>query len=67
VAGPEFSFSPLDLAIIGLYAAVILGKGIWLARARADTAEDYFLAGRNVVNQGDLAIEGQAAAFRSTP
>jgi len=36
VAGPEFSFSPLDLAIIGLYAAVILGKGIWLARARAD-------------------------------
>jgi SSS family solute:Na+ symporter len=49
VAGPEFSFSPLDLAIIGLYAAVILGKGIWLARSRADTAEDYFLAGRNVV------------------
>ncbi len=49
MAGPEFSFSPLDLAIIGLYAAVILGKGIWLARARADTAEDYFLAGRNVV------------------
>ena len=49
MAGPEFSFSPLDLAIIGLYAAVILGKGVWLARARADTAEDYFLAGRNVV------------------
>ena len=48
MAGSGFSFSPLDLAIIALYAAVVLGKGVWLARSRANTAEDYFLAGRNV-------------------
>ena len=52
MAGSGFSFSPLDLAIIALYAAVILGKGIWPARSRANTAEDYFLAGLGEPAQG---------------
>lgn len=37
----------LDVAIIGIYFAVVLGIGFWFSRSRK-TSTDYFLAGRNV-------------------
>ena len=38
----------LDWVIIGLYFAVLLGVAWWVARRNRDTADDYFLAGRNL-------------------
>src|SRR5246127_3932022 len=38
----------LDWLIIGLYFAVLLGVAWWVARRNRDTADDYFLAGRNL-------------------
>ncbi len=42
-------FSTLDLVIMAAYVAVVVGKGLLLARRREDTAEGYFLAGRTLV------------------
>src|SRR5256886_11637210 len=38
----------LDWVIIGLYFALLLGVAWWVARRNKDTADDYFLAGRNL-------------------
>jgi SSS family solute:Na+ symporter len=38
----------LDWFAIGVYFAVLLGLTAWVVRRRRDTAEDYFLAGRNL-------------------
>src|SRR5213594_4828425 len=38
----------LDWVIIGLYFALLLGVAWWVARRNRDTADDYFLAGRNL-------------------
>ncbi len=38
----------LDWFIIGLYFAMLLGIAWWVARRNRDTADDYFLAGRNL-------------------
>ena len=38
----------LDWVIIGLYFAMLLGVAWWVAKRNRDTADDYFLAGRNL-------------------
>src|SRR6185503_17734055 len=38
----------LDWLIIALYFALLLGVAWWVARRNRDTADDYFLAGRNL-------------------
>ena len=38
----------LDWVIIGLYFALLIGVAWWVARRNRDTADDYFLAGRNL-------------------
>lgn len=38
----------LDWVIITLYFALLLGIAWWVARRNRDTADDYFLAGRNL-------------------
>src|SRR5258705_5056476 len=38
----------LDWVIIAFYFAVLLGVAWWVARRNRDTADDYFLAGRNL-------------------
>ena len=38
----------LDWVIITLYFALLLGIAWWVARKNRDTADDYFLAGRNL-------------------
>ncbi len=39
---------PLDWAVIGGYFAILLGLAWWVIRKNKDTADDYFLAGRNL-------------------
>lgn len=43
----------VDLLVIGLYFAVVLGIGYWAARRKKNESADYFLAGRDV---GWLAV-----------
>src|SRR5881296_4027224 len=38
----------LDWVIIGLYFALLLGVAWWVAKRNRDTADDYFLASRNL-------------------
>jgi SSS family solute:Na+ symporter len=38
----------LDWVSIALYFAMLLGVASWVARRNRDTADDYFLAGRNL-------------------
>ena len=38
----------LDWLLIGVYFAVLLGLAWWVIRQSRDTADDYFLAGRNL-------------------
>ena len=38
----------LDWVVIGLYLALLLGLAWWVIRKSRDTADDYFLAGRNL-------------------
>src|SRR5690606_5723661 len=45
------AFSTLDYAIFIVYAAVIIGIGLWVSRPKkgeTKTAEDYFLAGKTL-------------------
>ncbi len=39
---------PLDWSVIALYFAALLGVAWWVIRKGKDTADDYFLAGRNL-------------------
>ncbi|HUT95680.1 MAG TPA: sodium:solute symporter [Thermoguttaceae bacterium] len=39
---------PLDWTFIALYFAALFGLAIWVIRKGKDTADDYFLAGRNL-------------------
>ncbi|MDP6966899.1 MAG: sodium:solute symporter [Candidatus Marinimicrobia bacterium] len=45
---PDFSLHPIDMTIIGLYAAFIVWLGLRLGK-KHHTAEDYFLAGRRMI------------------
>jgi SSS family solute:Na+ symporter len=38
----------LDWTIIGIYFAILFGLAWWVIRQNRDTADDYFLAGRNL-------------------
>ena len=38
----------LDWVVVGLYGALLLGVAWWVIRQGKDTADDYFLAGRNL-------------------
>ncbi|HNT86554.1 MAG TPA: Na+/glucose cotransporter, partial [Candidatus Hydrogenedentes bacterium] len=38
----------LDWLMVGLYFALLLGLAWWVIRKGKDTADDYFLAGRNL-------------------
>ena len=44
---PQFELHAADLLLIVLYAAAIVGYGVYVARQEDDT-EDYFLAGRSL-------------------
>jgi len=39
---------PLDWIVVALYFALLLGVAWWVIRQGKDTADDYFLAGRNL-------------------
>jgi SSS family solute:Na+ symporter len=47
VAATHRTLAPLDLAIIGIYFAIVFGIGFYFSR-KERTSEDYFLASRNV-------------------
>ncbi|HKV47244.1 MAG TPA: sodium:solute symporter family protein [Candidatus Acidoferrales bacterium] len=64
--------APVDLAIIAIYFAAVLAVGFYL-KSRAETGEDFFLAGREMsawiaglsflsANLGSLELMGWAAA-----
>lgn len=72
----SFSLGTVDLTIVVLYAAFIVGLGVWLGRRHED-AEQYFLAGRNMIwpvigislfasNMGSTALVGLAGDAYST-
>ncbi|MGB0514076.1 MAG: sodium:solute symporter [Wenzhouxiangellaceae bacterium] len=44
---PEFSLHPIDLTIVLVYFAAMIGLGLYLTR-RIHGADDYFLAGRHM-------------------
>ena len=66
------SLSPVDVAIVAFYFALVLGIG-WYLRRRAKTGEDFFLAGREMTawiaglsflsaNLGSLELMGWAGS-----
>jgi solute:Na+ symporter, SSS family len=61
-----------DWAVLALYAAVIIGAGVWAqVRTKQSTATDYFLAGRHIpvwaVAVSTLATAQSAATFVGVP
>ncbi len=42
------SLSALDLAVIGLYGAIVFGLGIYFSRRASGSVEDFFVAGRTL-------------------
>jgi len=42
------AIQPLDWMVIAVYFAVLAGVSFWVIRKNKDTADDYFLAGRNL-------------------
>ena len=71
-SGQLLSLSPVDLAVIALYFAMVLGIGFYLKRF-TKTGEDFFLAGRDMTswiaglsfvaaNLGSLELMGWAAS-----
>jgi SSS family solute:Na+ symporter len=72
VASRLVHLSPVDIVIIGFYFVLVLGIGFYL-RGRAQTGEDFFMAGREMTawvaglsflsaNLGSLELMGWAAA-----
>lgn len=63
-------FGTLDWIVLGLYFALLVGTGIWLAR-RVKASRDYFLAGRSMpvwaVAISVLATSLSAATFIGGP
>lgn len=47
LASTHYALSQLDLTVIGVYAAGIIGLGLWASRKK-NTAEGYFLASRSM-------------------
>lgn len=41
-------FAPIDWIMIGLYFLILLGVAWWVVKKNKKTADDYFLAGRNL-------------------
>ncbi|MEQ9617378.1 MAG: sodium/solute symporter [Phycisphaerales bacterium] len=70
LAPTTLALATLDWAVIGLYAALLLGTGVWLARKPED-ASGYFLAGRRMpawaVAISTLATSLSAATFVAAP
>lgn len=73
---PDFTLGTIDWWIIGVYAVFIIALGVWLGR-KHEEAEDYFLAGRNMVwpvigislyasNMGSTALVGLSGDAYST-
>lgn len=64
-------FAPLDWAVLGLYFAVLVFSGLWLARRVQHDADDYFLAARSMpgwaVAVSILATSLSAATFIGVP
>ena len=48
IAQVEGSFTSLDWIMIGVYFAILFGIVWWVVLKSKDTADDYFLAGRNL-------------------
>lgn len=44
---PDFALTTVDLVVVALYIAGIVGLGLWVGRQQ-DSASDYFLAGRSL-------------------
>jgi len=42
------TFGTLDWVVVGLYFLVLAGVAAWVLKQKADTTEEYFLAGRHV-------------------
>jgi SSS family solute:Na+ symporter len=42
------TFDLFDWIVIGLYFAILMGVALWVVSQKANTTEDYFLAGRNM-------------------
>lgn len=42
------TFDLFDWIVIGLYFTVLMGVALWVVSQKANTTEDYFLAGRNM-------------------
>jgi len=45
-SGPSMEW--VDWVVVGGYFALLLGLAVWVIRKNKDTADDYFLAGRNL-------------------
>lgn len=63
---------PADWLVLGLYAAVLIGAGIYFSvRKKKSTTQDYFLAGRSMpvwaVTISTLATAQSAATFIGVP
>jgi SSS family transporter len=60
-----------DWAVLGAYALIIVGSGLWLGRRKISGGEDYFLGGRHVpawaVGCSILATSLSAATFIGVP
>ena len=74
---PDFQITALDISIIVAYLVITIGIGIWLGTKGNDTAEGYFLGGRNFIwpliglslfasNQSGASIVGLSGAGYDT-
>jgi solute:Na+ symporter, SSS family len=48
MAAVNTHMAPLDWAAIAIYFALLIGVATWVVRKNKNTADDYFLAGRNL-------------------
>lgn len=48
LAAVNTHMAPLDWAAIAIYFALLIGVATWVVRKNKNTADDYFLAGRNL-------------------
>ncbi len=64
-------FGALDWSVLGLYALVLVGSGVWLSRREQKDTEDYFLGGRRMpawaVAVSVVATSMSAASFIGVP
>ena len=61
------TLQPLDLAVVAIYAIVLLVLAQWVSREKAGhekNSSDYFLAGRNSALVGDWCLADCGQYFR---